>query len=72
MATLLSAGDKVEIINQRIRNIELSMFGIQMDLIAENAVSQPDTPYIAELNAKVTSFQSKISALEAELESLTE
>lgn len=67
----LSNEEKISIINQHKKNVEYSKYNLQVSLIEENAVSNPDQDAIDSLNDKIADLDSKISALDAEISSLS-
>lgn len=67
----LSNEEKMNIVNQHLRNIEFADYNAELDLIEANAV-EASAETIAEINARRTAYATKISALEAEKASLTE
>lgn len=69
--TTLSNEDKISIINQHKRNVEYGKYNITVSLIEENSVSSPDQDAITALNAKLADHNSKLSALDAEIDSLS-
>ena len=69
--TTLSNEDKISIINQHKRNVEYSKYNLAVSLIEENAVLSPDQDAITALNAKIADHNSKLSALDAEIDSLS-
>lgn len=68
--TLLDSSDKIAIIDQHLRNLEYSRYNIQVSLIEENAVSVPNTEAVEAFNERLEQIDLKISALNAEKESL--
>jgi hypothetical protein len=69
--TTLSNEDKISIINQHKRNVEYSKYNLTVSLIEENAVLSPDQEAIASLNDKIADHDKKLSALNAEINSLS-
>jgi type I restriction-modification system DNA methylase subunit len=69
--TTLSNEDKIAIVNQHKRNIEYSKYNLQVSLIEENAISNPDQTAIADLNSKIAELDNKLDALDAEIASLS-
>ncbi len=69
--TTLSNEDKISIINQHKRTVEYSKYNLSVSLIEENAVSNPDEDAITALNNKIADHDSKLSALDAEIASLS-
>jgi hypothetical protein len=68
---MLTNEDKISIINQHKRNIEYSKYNLQVSLIEENAVTSPDQDAIDSLNDKIVEVNKKITALDAEIASLS-
>jgi hypothetical protein len=69
--TTLSNEDKISIINQHKRSVEYSKYNLSVSLIEENSVLSPDDDVIADLTAKIADHNSKLSALNAEADSLS-
>ena len=72
MTTILSNEEKLNIVNQHIRNVEYLQYNAQLDLIEANAVSSPDSAAISEINGRLSEIQNKLDALNEEKASLTE
>ena len=70
MTVLLSNEEKAGIINQHLRNLHYSKFNIEISLVQENARVQKETETIASLNAELADVDTRITALEAELDKL--
>jgi len=71
MTTTLTNEEKINIIDQHIKTVEYSIYGAQLDLIEANAVSNPDTQFVAAINARLAEANLRKSALESEKASLT-
>jgi hypothetical protein len=69
--TTLTNEDKISVINQHKRNIEYSKYNLQVSLIEENAVSVPNTEAISSISNQISDLDDKLSALDAELDSLS-
>lgn len=69
--TTLSNEDKISIINQHKRTIEYGKYNLVVSLIEENAVLVPDQDAIDSLTTKIADHNSKLSALDAEIDSLS-
>jgi type I restriction-modification system DNA methylase subunit len=69
--TILTNEDKISIINQHKKNVEYSKYNLQVSLIEENAVTSPDQDAIDALNNKISEIDKKITALDAEISSLS-
>jgi hypothetical protein len=68
--TTLSNEDKISIIDQHKKNVEYSKYNLQVSLIEENAVNNPNQDAIQSLNDQIADLNSKIVALDAEIASL--
>jgi len=40
--TLLTTEDKLTIVNQHIRSIDYTIYGLELDILVENAATNPD------------------------------
>jgi 16S rRNA G1207 methylase RsmC len=69
--TTLSNEDKISVVNQHKRAVEYSKYNLTISLIEENAVLSKDQEAIQSLTAKIADHNSKLSALDAELDSLS-
>jgi len=70
--TTLNNEEKLNIVNQHIKNVEYNKYNLQLSLIEENAVSSPNAEAISSLNAQMASTDLKLAALEEEKSNLTE
>ena len=70
MSTVLSNEEKAGIINQHLKNLHYNKFNIEISIIEENAKTTPETAALANLNTQLTDFNSRITALDAELDKL--
>lgn len=68
---MLSNEEKVSIIDQHTRNIEYSKYNLEVSLIEENAVTEPNQEAIDSLNSQLADLNVKLSALDAEKVSLS-
>lgn len=67
----LNNEEKINIINQHLRNLEFAEYNLELDLIEANAVNS-SAEVVAEINTRKQAVVSKMEALEAEKVSLTE
>ena len=67
---MLTNEEKSAIVNQHIKNVEYSIYNIELSVIAENAVSSPDADKITSLNNQLADLTAQKTALEAELSAL--
>jgi hypothetical protein len=71
MTVNLSNEDKISVVNQHKRAIEYSKYNLTVSLIEENAVLNKDQDTIDSLTAKIADHDGKLSALDAEIDSLS-
>lgn len=70
--TTLSNEEKIAIVDQHIKSVELNKYNIELSIIEENAVASPNAETISSLESQLTAFNAKISALQAEKSELAE
>jgi chromosome segregation ATPase len=70
MTTLLSNEEKTGIINQHLKNLHYNKFNIEMSIVEENAKTTPEAESLASLTSQLSDLDSRIEALEAELDKL--
>ena len=73
--TTLSKSDKIQIIESRSRGLEYKKFGLELDILVENAKTTPDTESISTLESAISEVSNQLSVLDTELtavNSLTE
>jgi hypothetical protein len=61
--TVLTDDEKAAITQAEIRNLEYSMYSLEVQLIAENAKAEPVAETIAMLQASIAEKQTQIAAL---------
>lgn len=66
----LDIEEKINIIDQHKRNIQYSKYNLEITLLTENAVSEPDNNIIKSITDKITDLNNKIAVLDKELASL--
>lgn len=71
MSTILTNEEKAGIVTQHIKNIEYSIYNLEVSVIEEEAVQAPDSDKISTLNSDITELNAKKAALAIELASLT-
>ena len=71
MTITLTDAEKLNMINQHIKNSITNTFNLQLTLISEQAVSAPNTEVIASINSQIDEQVARQLALEAEAEKLT-
>jgi len=70
MTTTLTNEEKSGIVSQHIKNVEYSLYNLNLSLIEENAVSSPDADKISSLNDQITDLNAQKTALQSELSNL--
>lgn len=66
----LDIEEKINIIDQHKRNIQYSKYNLEITLLTENAISEPDNNIIKSITDKITDLNNKIAVLDKELASL--
>lgn len=66
----LTTAEKIEIIDQHIKNLSYSKFNLEVSVLAEEALSPVDQAKIDALTLQITDVNSKIDALEQEKASI--
>lgn len=72
MSTSLTNEEKINIVDQHIKSLDYSEYGLQLDLIEIQAVNNPDPGQVTSLNSRISAIATKRAALIAEKDSLTE
>ncbi|MFZ9740605.1 MAG: hypothetical protein ACO3DP_01300 [Candidatus Nanopelagicaceae bacterium] len=65
--TTLSKEEKTQLINSRLNGLEFRKYGLDLDLIVENAKVSPDQDAISVINNSISELETQISALNTEL-----
>ncbi len=65
--TTLSKNDKIQIIESRLRGLEYKKFGLEIDLLVENAKTAPDAESVSNLEDATEEVSGQLSVLNAEL-----
>jgi hypothetical protein len=71
MSIVLTNEEKSAIVSQHIKNVDYSIYNLELSLIEENAVSSPDADKISSLNDQLTDLNAQKTALNAELSALS-
>ena len=66
MTSILTNEEKIAIVDQHIRGLDYSIYGVELDIIEAEAVSLVDTEYVASLNDKLLTLNDKRAALVTE------
>jgi hypothetical protein len=70
MSTLTNE-DKISIINQHKRNLDYTKYGLELSLMEEQAVPEPNEMRVKSLGDQIEELNKKIQVLDKELESLS-
>ncbi len=65
--TMLSKIEKVQIIESRLRGLEYKKFGLEIDLLVENAKTTPDPESVSNIEAAIEEVSGQLSVLNSEL-----
>jgi hypothetical protein len=68
----LTNDEKRNIINQHLRNLKYSQYGIQISVVEENAAVTPDQENLSTLNGQLANINGKIDVLVAELATIVD
>ena len=67
MTIQLTKEEKTQIIISHVRNLTFSKYNLEIDIIQENAKSEPYAGTISSINAQMAELDDQIAALNAEL-----
>ncbi len=67
----LTNSEKATSIRSKIKGIQYQKYNFEIDLIAENAVSEPNELTISEIQKQINNLNARQSALQAELDLLS-
>jgi hypothetical protein len=70
MVYTLTKEEKIDIINQHLKNLEYSKFNSEMSLVEESSAVQPQQILIDEIQGQIESINAKQEALLSEIDSL--
>ena len=65
--TTLTKADKLQLINSHKRSLEYSKYGLELDVLQENAKSSPNQEEVSRLETLIEETDNQLAALEAEL-----
>lgn len=65
--TTLSKADKVQLIETRSKQLEYRKYGLELDLILENAKSTPDNKAVEVIEASIAEIEAQVLVLNSEL-----
>lgn len=67
---MLTNAEKATSIRSKIKNLQYQKYNLELDLIAENAVSEPNQLTISEIQKQIDNFNARQAALQSELDTL--
>ena len=70
MPITLTNEEKAAVVSQHIKNVDYSIYNLELSVIEENAVSSPDADKISSLNSQLTDLNLQKTALTSELSAL--
>jgi hypothetical protein len=70
MVYTLTKEEKIDIINQHLKNLEYSKYNSEISLIEETAATEPQAILIDEIQVQIDSINAKMSALLSEISAL--
>jgi heat shock protein HspQ len=70
MAYTLTKEEKIDIINQHLKNLEYSKYNSEISLVEESAAGKPQQNLIDEIQEQIDNINAKTSALLSTIESL--
>jgi uncharacterized protein involved in exopolysaccharide biosynthesis len=70
MTIELTKEEKIQIINNHIKNLKSNKYNLELSVIEEGSIEEPGSDKIANLNKEISDTNDRISALEAEIAKL--
>lgn len=70
MTYVLTTQEKTDIITQHLRNLELSIYNLELSILEEQSKSTPEAAILASYNSDLSDLNAKKTSLLDELESL--
>jgi hypothetical protein len=67
MSTELTKDEKIQIINNHIKNLKTNKYNLEVSLIEENALELVSDVTVSSLTTEISNTISRIQALEAEI-----
>ena len=67
---MITNEEKMGIINQHMRNVQVNKYNLELTLLEENALTSPNTETVTAITAQIAEANKKITVLETELESV--
>jgi hypothetical protein len=63
----MSDSEKASSIRSKIKNIQYQKYSLELDLVAENAIAEPDAAIISSIQLQMSNLDAKQAALSNEL-----
>lgn len=70
MVYTLTKEEKIDIINQHLKNLEYSKFNSEISLIEESSIPEPQQALVDEIQSQIDSINTKMAALLSEIAAL--
>jgi uncharacterized protein involved in exopolysaccharide biosynthesis len=70
MTIELTQEEKIQIINNHIKNLKSNKYNLELSVIEESSIEEPGSDKITNLNKEISDTNDRISALEAEIAKL--
>ena len=67
---MITNEEKLGIINQHMRNVQVNKYNLELTLLEENALTSPNAETVSSLTAQIAEANKKMAVLETELESV--
>lgn len=67
---MITNDDKINVVNQHLKNVDLNTYNLELSVIEENAKSTPSQIQLNSLQTQLTDLAAQKTLLEAELASL--
>lgn len=71
MTIELTNEEKLSIVNQHLKSVDYTIYGLQLDLIEAQTTETPDATQISSINGRITAANARREALVEERDSLT-
>lgn len=70
MTYILSKEERSQIVDSHKKNLAINKYNVSLNIIEEEAKSNPDSATLTSLNTQVSSINAQLSALDAELSAI--
>lgn len=67
---VLSTQDKIGIVQQHIKNLQLNKYNLEVSIVEENALQNPAQSTLDSLNSQISDIVAKLAVLNTELTTL--